>query len=112
MKTSTNVMIACALFGAAATSIYAAEEHHHAMAAAQGMSYAATGEVVAVDQAAGKVKLKHSAIPELSWPAMTMFFSVADRARLDALKVGDRVEFKFVKVDGDSPRITRIKISD
>lgn len=63
-------------------------------------TYAATGEVVAVDKAAGKVKLKHEAIPALEWPAMTMAFAVADRAQLDALATGSRVEFQFVQASG------------
>lgn len=107
MKQLMMITFACALLGASAVPAYAADGHQHSMAETQ-MSYAANGEVVEIDNSAGKVKLKHSAIPELKWPAMTMFFAVADKSQLDSLKVGERVRFDFVKVDGDSPRITRI----
>lgn len=85
-----------------------ADDTHHPKAEAQ-KSYAAKGEVVTVDKAAGKVKLKHEAIAELEWPAMTMFFAVADKAQLDTLEAGARVEFQFVKVSGSAPLITEIK---
>ncbi len=71
-------------------------------------SYIVKGNVVAVDKAGGKVKLKHEAVPELEWPAMTMFFAVADKSQLDTVKAGDRVEFEFVEA-GDGPLITKIK---
>lgn len=84
-----------------------ADDAHHPKAEAQ-KSYAVKGEVVAVDKAAGKVKLTHEAVPELGWPAMTMFFPVADKTQLDALKAGDQVNFEFVK-NGNGPLITRIQ---
>jgi Cu/Ag efflux protein CusF len=49
-----------------------ADDAHHPKTEAQ-KNYAAKGEVIAVDKAAGKVKLKHEAIPEREWPTMTMF---------------------------------------
>jgi len=85
-----------------------ANDAHHPKAEAQ-KSYAVKGEVVAVDKPAGKVKLKHEAIPELDWPAMTMFFPVADKSQLDAVEVGNQVEFQFVKANGGAPLITQIK---
>jgi|SRR5665647_2244522 len=107
MKRFLMITLACAAFGAAATPGYA-DDAHHPKAEAQ-KSYAVKGEVVAVDKAAGKVKLKHEAIPELEWPAMTMFFPVADKSQLDAVKTGDQVEFQFVKANGGAPLITQIK---
>ncbi len=86
-----------------------ADDSHHPKAEAQ-KSYAVKGEVVAVDKVGGKVKLKHEAVPELDWPAMTMFFPVADQAQLDALKAGDQVNFEFVKND-NGPLITQIKVT-
>lgn len=81
-----------------AISAYAADSHesHHAVAEAQ-KSYAVKGEVVAIDQAAGKLKLKHEAIPELGWSAMTMDFSVAGKNLLDGIKAGDKVNFELIK---------------
>jgi len=107
MKKSLITVFALAMFGIAAVPGYA-DDAHHPKAEAQ-KSYTAQGEVVAVDKAAGKVKLKHEAIAELEWPAMTMFFGVADKAQLDAVKAGDQVEFEFVKANGGAPLITQIK---
>lgn len=98
---------AFAVLGIAALAIYA-DNNHPPKAEAQ-KSYAVKGQVVAVDKAAGKVKLKHEAVPQLDWPAMTMFFPVADKLQLDVVKAGDRVEFEFVKTSSGGPLITRIK---
>ena len=107
MKKSLITVFALAMFGIAAVPGYADDAHHPKTEAQK--SYAAKGEVIAVDKAAGKVKLKHEAIAELEWPAMTMFFGVADKAQLDAVKAGDQVEFEFVKANGGAPLITQIK---
>ena len=106
MKRLMMIALASAAFGAAAMPVYA-NDAHHAKTEAQ-KSYAVKGEVIALDQAAGKVKLKHQAVPELGWPGMTMFFPVADKAQLARLKVGDRVDFRFVQA-ADGPLITQIK---
>lgn len=82
------------------------DESHHAKTAAQ-VSYSVKGEVVAVDQAAGKLKLKHEAVPELKWPGMTMDFPVADKSVLNGVKAGQKVEFQF-DMAGGSPRVTRM----
>lgn len=107
MKRFLIIAIACTAF-AVSTMPVAANDTHHARSGAQ-KSYLATGEVVAVDKTAGKVRLKHEAVPELKWPAMTMFFQVADKTQLDTLKTGDRVEFEFVSADGGGPLITQIR---
>jgi Cu(I)/Ag(I) efflux system protein CusF len=52
--------------------------------------------------------LKHEAIPELNWPAMTMFFLVADKSQLDALAIGNKVEFQLIKTSSGMPIITKI----
>lgn len=85
-----------------------ANDAHHTKAEAQ-KTYVVKGEVITIDKAASKVELKHEAVTELDWPAMTMFFSVADSSQLDAFSIGDLVEFKFVKTSGGLPSITNIK---
>ena len=77
MKKLLVSVVMFAAFGVAITPIYA-NDAHHPKAVAQ-KSYTVKGEVVAVEKAAGKVKLNHEAVPELDWPAMTMFFPVADK---------------------------------
>lgn len=95
-----------AVLSNAAAPVYANDAHHPV--ADNQKNYSAKGEVVAVDSALSKVKLKHDAVPELKWPAMTMFFNVADKALLDTVKIGDQVEFEFVKVDSGGSLITKI----
>ncbi len=61
-----------------------------------------------VDPAAGKITLRHGAIPGMGMGAMTMVYAVKDKAMLDGLKAGDKVRFAAEKVDG-SYIVTRIE---
>lgn len=106
MKKFLMITFASAVFGVAAMSIYANDDHHSRTETQR--SYAAKGEVLAIDKAADKVKLKHEPVPELDWPTMTMFFSVADKALLDDVEVGDQVKFQFVRTNKGA-LITQIK---
>lgn len=56
----------------------------------------ATGEVKKIDEAAGKVTLKHGPIKNLDMDedGMTMVFRVKDPAMLKQVKVGDKVQFE------------------
>lgn len=67
----------------------------------------ATGTVTAIDAAAGKITLDHSAIPAIGWPAMKMTFS-AKPDRLNSISVGDKVNFELI-VTGSAGEVTRIK---
>jgi Cu(I)/Ag(I) efflux system periplasmic protein CusF len=58
------------------------------------------GQVVKIDKAAQRVTLKHSGVPQLDMPAMTMAFRVANPKLLDDLAVGDKVSFAADKVGG------------
>ena len=60
----------------------------------------AEGEVRKVDTSAGKITLKHGEIRNLDMPPMTMAFSVADKALLEQVKVGDKVRFRAADQDG------------
>jgi Cu(I)/Ag(I) efflux system protein CusF len=57
--------------------------------------------VKAVDRAGGKVTLAHEPVKSLNWPAMTMKFSVKDKALFDKLAVGKKVEIEFVQQGSD-----------
>ena len=57
-------------------------------------------EVRKVDKEAGKVTLKHGAIPNLEMTPMTMVFRVKDPAMLDAVKPGDKVRFRADRIQG------------
>ena len=54
------------------------------------------GEVKKIDEAAGKVTLKHGPIKNLDMDedGMTMVFRVQDPAMLKQVKVGDKVRFE------------------
>jgi Cu(I)/Ag(I) efflux system protein CusF len=54
------------------------------------------GEVKKIDEAAGKITLKHGPIKSLDMDedGMTMVFRVQDPAMLKQVKVGDKVQFE------------------
>ena len=56
---------------------------------------AVQGEVRKIDEAAGKITLKHGPIKNLGMDVgMTMTFRVKEPAMLKQVKVGDKVEFE------------------
>jgi Cu/Ag efflux protein CusF len=62
---------------------------------------AVRGEVKKIDEAAGKITLKHGPIKSLAMDeGMTMVFRVKDPAMLKSVKVGDKVKFDAGRVDG------------
>jgi Cu(I)/Ag(I) efflux system protein CusF len=72
----------------------------HDMSQMEGMDMQATGARVMtqgiisrIDEAGGKVGIKHEAIENLKMPPMTMVFLLADPALTKGLKVGDAVRF-------------------
>lgn len=63
-------------------------------------AFAVEGEVKKINEAAGKITLKHGPIENLDMDAMQMVFRVADPAMLTAVKVGDKIVFEADRVDG------------
>lgn len=57
-------------------------------------------EVRKIDAAAGKITLKHGAIPELELPEMTLVYLVQDAALLKNIRPGDKVKFQADKING------------
>jgi len=53
-----------------------------------------TGLITAIDPDAGKVTLKHEAMPDIDWPAMTMSFTARPASLLEGRTVGERVRFE------------------
>lgn len=70
-----------------------------AAASAQAASPMTAGEVVKVDRAQGRVTLKHAEIRSMEIPAMTMTYRVKDKAQLESLKPGDKVQFSIDRID-------------
>ncbi len=90
----------------------AAEDHsaHHAKASAPAASAETTdGEVRKIDREAGKLTIKHADIKSLDMPAMTMVFQVRDKAMLDKLQVGARIQFQVIN-EGGKFVVTELKV--
>ncbi|UXY14959.1 copper-binding protein [Chitiniphilus purpureus] len=85
-----------------APALHANEDHSgHATHGEHAAAMALTdGEVRKIDQANGKITLKHGEIRNLDMPGMTMVFTVKDKALLDKVKVGDRIRFKAARAEG------------
>ena len=58
------------------------------------------GEVTKVDEAAGKMTIKHGPLKKFDMDAMTMVFRANDPAMLKQVKPGDKVRFEPDKVNG------------
>lgn len=59
-----------------------------------------TGEVKKVDKSTGKMTIKHGPLANLGMDAMTMVFRVQDKAMLDQVKVGDKINFVAEEPNG------------
>lgn len=69
------------------------------------------GQVMKVDQSAGKITLKHGPIKKLGMEqGMTMVFKAQDAAMLKAVKAGDKVKFDADQVNGQFT-VTKIEKS-
>lgn len=75
---------------------------------AQSTTFQTTGTVEKIDPAKGAATISHQAIPALKWPAMTMPFSVDDKALFGKLKAGEKVDFEF-KLEGVKATIVSVK---
>ena len=68
----------------------------------------ATGKVTKLDGSRSTVTIAHEPVPSMKWPAMTMGFKVKDKAMLDKVKPGAKVDFSFTQ-SGKDYVITDIK---
>lgn len=64
-------------------------------------THKASGKIEAVDPVAGTLKINHGPVATLNWPAMTMDFTVSDKALLNNLKSGQQIEFDFTERGSD-----------
>jgi len=59
------------------------------------------GQVTKIDEAAGKITLRHGPIKKLEMnEGMTMVFRVQDPAMLKQVKVGDKIKFDADRING------------
>jgi Cu/Ag efflux protein CusF len=60
-----------------------------------------SGQVMKVDQSAGKITLKHGPMKKFNMDeGMTMVYQVQDPSLLNRVKVGDKVQFDAEQVNG------------
>ncbi|HMG59723.1 MAG TPA: copper-binding protein, partial [Burkholderiales bacterium] len=74
----------------------------------EGKAHKGAGTVKKVDPAGGKVTIAHGPIPTMKWPAMSMTFTVKDKALLGKFSQDKKVEFEFVE-QGSNYVITSVK---
>jgi Cu(I)/Ag(I) efflux system periplasmic protein CusF len=74
----------------------------------EGQVHKATGKVTKVDSSNDTVTINHEPVPSMKWPSMTMAFKVKDKAMLDKVKPGAKVDFSFTQ-SGKDYVITEIK---
>lgn len=67
------------------------------------------GEIKKVDLDNGKVTIKHGEIKHMEMPGMTMVFSVKEKALLDKVEAGQKIQF-IVTQDNGRMIVTEIKI--
>ena len=72
------------------------------------MTHKAVGIVKKVDAKAGTVTIDHEPVKSMNWPKMTMAFQVKDKAMLDKLGAGKKVEFEF-EARGKDHVMTNVK---
>jgi Cu/Ag efflux protein CusF len=90
------LMIAGALlvFGAPIASIAQSDP-------AEAQAATIDGQVTKIDEAAGKITIKHGPIKKLEMDeGMTMVFRVEDPAMLKTVKAGDKIKFDADRVKG------------
>jgi len=75
---------------------------------AAGQSHKGTGKVTKVDAAKNSVTIAHEPVSTMNWPAMTMTFKVKDKALLQKVKQGEKVDFEFVQ-QGKDYVVTAVK---
>jgi len=67
------------------------------------------GEVVKVDQSAGKITIKHGPIKKLAMDeGMTMVFRADDPALLKQVRAGDKIKLDAENVNGEY-KVTKIE---
>jgi Cu/Ag efflux protein CusF len=75
---------------------------------AAGKSHKATGKVTKVDPATNSVTIAHEPVSTMNWPAMTMTFKAKDKALLEKMKQGEKVDFEFAQ-QGKDYIVTAVK---
>ena len=100
---------ALAFTAIAANPVFAQMNMDHSKMGMAGMPSMTDGEVRKIDKDAGKITIKHGEIKHMEMPGMTMVFSVKEKALLDKVEAGQKIQF-IVTQDNGRMIVTEIKI--
>ena len=100
MNTNRKTLIAALAIALLAPLGALADDAHHKPAAAAGTGSLTDGEVRKIDRETGKITIKHGPIKNLDMPPMTMVFTAKDKALLDKVQVGQKIQFTVVHEGG------------
>ncbi len=95
-----KTLVKAALLAALALSSVPAAFAQATQATASAADAMSTGEVKKVDKNAGKMTIKHGPLQNIGMDAMTMVFRVQDKAMLDQVKAGDKINFVAEEPNG------------
>lgn len=68
------------------------------------------GVIKAIDKTTTTITIAHEPIEAFKWPAMNMKFKIADPKLLDAVAVGNKVQFILQGKDMMKSQVTALKI--
>jgi Cu(I)/Ag(I) efflux system periplasmic protein CusF len=94
--TALNSLVAFALLAVSVSNVNA----QAAPAASAMLAEMTQAEVRKIEAESRKITLKHGEIKSLDMPPMTMVFGVKEASLLEALKVGDKIQFLAEKING------------
>ncbi len=104
-----TTVLAAALLGLSVASAQTSDSGQSAPSAST--SEPASGEVRRIDKAQKKITLRHGEIRSLDMPPMSMVFRVRPDDLIDAVKVGDKMQFTVVKDPDGSLVVTSIMLA-
>lgn len=82
-----------------------ADHSKMALTATPGMT---DGEIRKIDKENGKITIKHGEIKHMDMPPMSMVFNVKDKAMLDKVQPGEKIQFIVIQ-DAGKMVVTDIK---
>jgi len=97
---ATLAAVAVALSSWTVMPAFAQMPMDHSKMGMAGMPAMTDGEVKKIDKDAGKITIKHGEIKHMDMPGMTMVFVVKDKALLEAVPVGAKIQFMATNENG------------
>ena len=97
---ATLAAVAVALSSWTVMPAFAQMAMDHSKMGMAGMPVMTDGEVKKIDKDAGKITIKHGEIKHMDMPGMTMVFVAKDKALLDTVAVGAKIQFMATNENG------------